>query len=371
MKDTPDKEAANTEKPDPPGAAGWRWPLPGWLAVVARWALVVAGALVFTTLVLLFTNAPPLAAFRLVLTGAFSSSARMADTTMLAAPLLLCAAGLTLTFAAGLYHLGIEGQVIAGAISAMIPLRLLPDLPPPLLWGLAFLAGALGGALWGGLIGLLRVYGRVNEIFAGLGMNFLAEGVALYLVFGPWKRPGTASMSGTERLPQDVWLPTVEGLRLAPLAPVVALAGLAVVWFALDHTQWGLSLRATGLNPAAARRLGVPASQRIFEALGFCGVLAGMAGTIQVLAVFHTLIPRISSGIGLMGLLVVLLVQWRPVLLLPVVVLFASFNTGSIGLPLQLKIDKSLGGVLQGALVLFALVARGVKEKYGHSPDHH
>lgn len=333
---------------------------------VARWwivPLVVLSAFGFTTLVLLTTGTPLLAAFRLVLFDAFSSPTKFADMTMLAAPLLLCAAGLTLTFAVGLYNLGIEGQVVLGAVFAMIPLRLLPDLPPPVVWTLALACGAGGGALWALVAALLKLYGRVNEIFAGLGLNFLSIGITLYLVFGPWKRPGTASMSGTEPLPRELWLPTVDNLRLAPLAPLLALVALALVWFALERTRWGVSVRAVGLNATAAERLGVPAGRRLIEALGGCGALAGIAGALQVLAVFHALIPNVSSGIGLLALLVTLLVQWRPVWVLPVVIVFASFTVGSIRLPLALNVDSSISGVLQGALVLFALLARGLVKK--------
>lgn len=328
--------------------------------------VALVGALVFTGIILSLAKANPLDVFLLLLSPFSDALAqpanyrKLADTVMLAAPLLLCAAGLTLTFSAGLYNLGIEGQLALGAVFALLIMRLLPGLPPPLLWTLAFLMGALGGALWAWVAGLLKLYGRVSEIFAGLGLNFLATGVTLYLVAGPWKKPGSASVTSTELLPNTVWLPTVTGLRLAPIAPVVALVAIAVVWFALTRTRWGLDVRATGLNMAASERLGVPAVRRLMEALGACGALAGMAGAIQVLAVHHALIPNISSGIGLLALLVVLLVRFSPSWVLPVVVAFACFSVGSLPLPLSLNVDSSIGGVLQGALVLFALLGRGI-----------
>ena len=58
-----------------------------------------------------------------------------------------------------------------------------------------------GGALWAAVAGFLKTKGGVNEIFAGLGLNFVAQGIVLWLIFGPWKQPGVASMSGTETFP--------------------------------------------------------------------------------------------------------------------------------------------------------------------------
>ncbi len=328
------------------------------LTGATRFLLVLAAAFAFTTVVLLSTGVSPLEAYRLVLFGAFSTPVRLSDMMMLAAPLLLCATGLTITFAGGLYNLGVEGQMIVGAIAAMVPLRLWPDWPPLLLWLLAGLSGMTGGALWAMLIGALRRYAGVSEIFAGLGMNFLASGLALYMVLGPWRRQTSASLSGTELLPRELWLPTLDRLRLAPAAPVIAVLALGVVWWALTSTRWGLEVRAVGLNPAAAGRLGIATARRMSETLAACGALAGVAGMIQVVAVHHALIPNISSGIGLIGLLVALLARADPRWLLPISVAFATFTVGSIQLPLTLGIDSAIAGVLQGALVLFALAAR-------------
>ncbi|MGB9738332.1 ABC transporter permease subunit, partial [Chloroflexus sp.] len=200
------------------------------LTGATRFLLVLAAAFAFTTVALLSTGVSPLEAYRLVLFGAFSTPVRLSDMMMLAAPLLLCATGLTITFAGGLYNLGVEGQIIVGAIAAMVPLRLWPDWPPLLLWLLAGLSGMTGGAFWAMLIGALRRYAGVSEIFAGLGMNFLASGLALYMVLGPWRRQTSASLSGTELLPRELWLPTLDRLRLAPAAPVIAVLALGVVW---------------------------------------------------------------------------------------------------------------------------------------------
>jgi simple sugar transport system permease protein len=314
----------------------------------------------FVTVLLWLSGTPVLAAWQLMLSGWASTAATRADTLMLAAPLLLCAAGLTITFAAGLYNLGIEGQVTFGAIGCMAVMRAFPDWPTPLLWATALAGAMLAGAIWAGAAALLRRYGRVSEIFAGLGLNFLAIGCVLYLVAGPWKKSGSASITGTEPLPRELWLPTFEGVRLAPVAPALGLLAIGVVWLVLARSRWGLEIRAVGINAAAAERLGVPAAQRMTAALAVCGTLAGLAGGLQALAVFHALVSNVSSGIGLLALLVVLLVDARPAWVLPVALTFAAFAISAFKLPLALQVDSSLGGVVQGALVLCALIARAL-----------
>lgn len=336
---------------------------PQWRSGALFLLIAIGGALLLTTLVLLASGTPVLGSYQLILTGWVSTPPRLADTVMVAAPLLLCAAGLAVTFSAGLYNLGVEGQIGLGAVFAYGALRAMPGAPHALLWVASFAAGAVGGALWAMVAALLKRYGRVSEIFAGLGLNFLATGVLMFMIAGPWRKAGSISVVSTDQLPKDQWLPTLSALRLAPIAPVLSLLALVLVWFLLTRSRWGLSVRATGLNASAAERMGTPVTLRMFQALALCGALAGVAGAIQVLGVYHALIPTVSSGLGLLALLVVLLIGSRSLLALPVVVLFAAFATGSLQLPLVLGADSSIAGVLQDALVLFALIGRGVLSK--------
>ncbi|MFS8825057.1 ABC transporter permease, partial [Synechococcus sp. R6-6] len=296
---------------------------------------------------------------------AFGTEAQFGRVLATLAPLVLCCCGLVFTFVAGLYNLGIEGQMVVGAIAATFLVRLEAGwLPPPLAITLALLAGILGGAGWGLLAGILNVWGRVNEIFAGLGLNFVAQGWVLYLIFGPWKRPGVASMSGTEVLDPRLWLPTWGRSEASPVALLLALLALALTVLVVGNTRFGLQLRAVGKNPVAAFRLGIPATRRLLMAFACCGGLAGLAGALQVLALFHRLIPNISSNLGFLALLVVMLAGFNPLLILPIAFFFSSLNIGSLQLPLSLQLESSLAGVIQGSLVLFVLLAQGISRRY-------
>ncbi|HEX9029327.1 MAG TPA: ABC transporter permease [Anaerolineales bacterium] len=322
-------------------------------------------AVVFTSLVLIMAGAPPLLAYQNILAGAFGSVNQVTNVLVAWVPLLLATAGLLATFSAGLWNIGIEGQITLGAIFTTGALKLLQSssLPPALVIVLAVLAGILGGALWAALAGALKTFGGVNEIFGGLGLNFVATALTIWLIFGPWKRPGIGSMSGTEPFAEKFWLPQLPGLRLSLWAIGIAIVGLALIYFLLQGTYFGLRLKAVGKNMRAAFLLGIPTTRYMMLSFLICGSLAGVVGAIQVVAVYHRLIPSISSGYGFLGLLVAMLVNYQALWAVPVTLFFAALNIGSIQLPIVLKLDSSLSGVLQGALVLFVLLMDGVRQR--------
>lgn len=323
-------------------------------------------ALLFTTIILVMAGAPPLEAYRNILIGSISDVKRFSDVLVAWVPLILVTSGLLVTFTAGLWNIGIEGQITLGAIFTTWMLRIALDttLPPWIAIGLAIIAGMVGGALWAALAGVLKTYGGVNEIFGGLGLNFVATALTLWLIFGPWKRPGIGSMSGTEPFPETLWLPQFADLRLSPWSLVIAIAGIVVIFLLLQGTYFGLRLKAVGKNMRAAYLLGIPTTRYMMLSFIICGAFAGLAGAIQVTAVYHRLIPSISSGYGFLGLLVAMLVNYQALWTVPVTFFFAALNIGSIQLPIVLRLDSTLAGVLQGALVLFVLMMDGARQQF-------
>jgi general nucleoside transport system permease protein len=245
-------------------------------------------ALGLTTVVLIATKAPPLAAYANIAQGAAGSWAVASDVLVAWVPLLLVTSGLLVTFTVGLWNIGIEGQITFGAIFTTWALRsfkgpiLAGGLDPALAITLAILAGMAGGALWAMLVGALKTFGGVNEIFGGLGLNYVATALNLWLIFGPWKRPGVASMSGTVPFDKRLWLPTIsEQSRFAPAAVVLAVVAIAVVFVLIQGTYFGLRLKAVGKNTKAAYLLGIPTWQYTMASFAICGVFAGLAGAVD------------------------------------------------------------------------------------------
>jgi ABC-type uncharacterized transport system permease subunit len=322
-------------------------------------------AIFFTSIVLLVANTNPIQAYKNIIEGSMGSTRGIANTLVVWVPLLLATLGLLFTYTTGLWNIGIEGQIVLGSIFTTWALRLMQStaIPPVLAIILSIFAGILGGALWASLVALLKIYGGVNEIFGGLGMNFVSTALTLWLIFSPWKRPGVASMSGTEPFDNVYWLPQLSGLRLSPWALGIAIVCLVIVYFILKGTYFGLRLKAVGKNGRAAFLMGISTTRYMMTAFLICGCFAGLAGAIQIVGVFHRLIPTISSGYGYLGMMVAMLVNFQPLWVAAIALLFAALNIGSIQLQIVLKVDSTLAGVLQGALLLFFLIMEGIRIK--------
>jgi len=332
----------------------------GWIARV--WPLVpVVAALLFTSGLLLLFNASPGEAYRAMWDGAFGTSNKFLSVVAFWIPLVLCSVGLLVTFTAGLWNIGVEGQIILGAICASwVALRL--SGPAWLLIPLEIGAAMLGGALWAALAAVLKTRGKVNEIFGGLALNNLAIILTNYLISGPWQPPEGGTFRGTAPFQDAALLPRFLESRFSPLS--LALAGLAfaAVFFILRGTTWGLKLKALGKNPHSAFLLGVSSERETILAMMFCGALAGLGGAVRVLSWFDSLRQSISGGIGFLALLIVMLAAYR-ILLVPFIAFFFSVVlNGSITLQLKTQLHSALGGILTGVMVLFVLLFGSAKQ---------
>ncbi len=329
--------------------------------------LVLVPALIFVLVlivaVLVALDKDPLLAAQKFIDGALGSEARRADVITTALPLLLCASGLLLTFTAGLWNIGVEGQVTMGAVFASFLARSVTFNQPSLPIVLAeVVLAACGGMLWALLAAVLKTRGKVNEIFGGVALNFIAQNILIYLVSGPWQAPGNSPT--TAPFAEGALLPRLGGLRLSPLAILIAVVAYLIVLVVLNGTRWGLQLRAMGHSEKSAFLLGVRTERNVLRSMAVCGALAGIAGAFQALFTRGRLLTGISGGVGFLAVLIVLLVTIRAVWVPLVTLFFAIVPIGSQKLDVAMNLDSSLGNVFQSALVFGVLLANGVRARF-------
>ncbi len=320
-------------------------------------------SLLVTAVFIMLVGADPRAVVSKLWSGAFADWASFSNVVNFWIPLTLASIGLVVTFTAGLWNIGVEGQILMGALFAT-GVALHWQIPAPFLVPVEIVVAMLGGALWALVAGSLKVYLGVHEIFGGVALNALANVIAITLITGPWRSTNGGNSRGTEAFSADAILPPISPeLNISLLAFVLVIVAVVVIWLALRGTRWGLQLKATGKNARSALLLGVPTGRSTLSAFMVCGLIAGIAGSYRVLFTFGNLRPLVSGGIGFLALLVVLLVSMR-VLWVPIVTfIFALLLGGSAKLKIDLRLDASLIGVLQETVVLVVLLFNGLRQR--------
>ncbi|HSG44525.1 MAG TPA: ABC transporter permease [Anaerolineales bacterium] len=318
-------------------------------------AVPIFAALLFTTSLLLIFGANPGEAFQAMWAGAFSTQDNTLSVVAFTIPLLLASLGLLFTFTAGLWNIGIEGQIVMGAVAASW-VALYMDASRPVIIFVEIALAMLAGALWAGLAGVLKTRGGVHEIFGGLALTNLAIIFTNYLISGPWQPPEGGSFHGTIPFPEVAQLARFADSRFALISLLFTVIAFVLVYIALKGTTWGLKLKALGKNPRSAFLLGVSSEREAIMAMIFTGALAGLAGAVRVLSWYDNLKQNISGGIGYLALLVVMLAVYRIALVPFISFFFAAVLNGSITLQLRTQLHSALGGILTGVLVLFVLL---------------
>lgn len=329
--------------------------VPGRRVTIGLSVASVALGLGAGAVVLALSGIDPLAAYRAILQASvLGGGYALSDTLVKATPLLLAGLGCALAFQARLWNVGAEGQLLLGAWAAtgVASFWLPPGTPAPLMLGAMALAGALAGALWAGISGLLKARWGVNEVITSLMLVYVAQRFLAYFIFGPWSDGGFPL---TPIFPRAAWLPRLsdlEGLAgiTLHLGLPIALVVCAGVWVAMAKTVWGFEIRLLGDSPKAARYAGLPVGRRVVATMMVAGALAGLAGMLEVSGVGHRLQDRFSPGYGFIAIAVAWLGRLQPVGVLASALLFAALLVGSKEVQ-----PGGIAGMLQGAVMLVAV----------------
>ena len=299
----------------------------------------------------------PLVAYGTLFQSSLGSTNGLAETAIRTVPLALCGMGIALAFRAGVFNVGAEGQLYMGGIAAGYVGLQLAGAPQLLVLGGMALAGALAGAVWSGIAGLLKLRFRANELITTIMLNYIAIFLAAFLLHGPLKDPASP-LAQTARLGSESRLPILlPATRLhAGILVVLVLAASAQLF--LWRTVEGLRFRAVGQNPRAAANAGMNVPRVLFAAFLLCGAFSGLAGFMEVAGVQRRMIENLSPGYGYTAIIVALLGDTNPFGVLLAAALFGALQIGSSTMESAAGIPGSLTTIIQALVVLF-LIAQG------------
>ena len=286
---------------------------------------------------------------------AYSLSESLVKTT----PILLSALAVALPARLGLISVGAEGQLYLGALTGTAVVLAIPGATVWLLLPAMLLAGAAGGAVWGGIPGLLKARFNVNETITTLLMNYIGILFVSAAVYGPWKDPGNLGWPATIEFPPAATVPHLFGTRVH-LGLLFGLAAAVLMAVAVDRTRWGVGLAVMRSNLKVGGMVGLRFSRQAVVVMALGGALAGIAGISETSAIQGRLQPGISVGYGLTGFLVAWLCGHRPLLAVPVSFLVGGLITAGDALQLFNKVPAASSTVLQGLLFASVLGVAGV-----------
>ena len=334
------------------------------LATLAPMILLPALLSISLALVLVLARLPVGRAFESLWLGSFGSAYAIGSATLVrATPLILTGLAVTLAFRAGIWNIGAEGQLLAGATSVMVMAVAVPNIASPAMIPLLLLAGAASGALWSAIAAVLKRRFGVLEVISSIMLNFVAVHAVGYLVRGPLQEPLHIYPQSTELRSGWRMDPLWSGTRLT-WGFLIALGVAVALWWYLGRTASGFRIRLIGANPHAARsagRVDVPAlTFRVFLA---SGAIAGLAGAIQVIAVTGALYENLSPGYGYTAIAVALLARLHPLAVIPSAILFGALESGAAAMQRDANIPSVVVWVVEAVLLFGILVVEWLRRR--------
>lgn len=332
--------------------------------------LAVILALIVGGLFIAMIGYNPFEIYAAMVTGCFRSSMAIQATIKFCIPMCISALGVTLAFKMRFWNIGGEGQLIMGAVFASFFALFCSGMPHLLLLVVMFIAGFVGGGLWGLIPAVCREKWGTNETLFTLMLNYIALYLVAYLRDGPWRDPDAAGFNKIARFDANAMLDKVFGVHAGW---IIMLVLVVLVFIYLSKTKQGYEIGVVGESRDTARYAGINVKRVVLRTMFLSGGIAGIAGMVQATGSDITLSTGVAGGVGFTGIIIAWLAQLNPFVSLLVSFAFSILVKGSSVVQSTYGLSTDCADVLQGIILFFIMameffvrykiVFRGHKEK--------
>lgn len=317
------------------------------LAAIGFVVLVVIAAIVMA-------GASPLSVAVDVVQRALFTRAGFLEALLRAIPLTIMGLGIALAFKARIFNIGMDGQLIAGSIAAMLVAPFLPA--DPLGLALFVTAGLIGGAVWGGIAGEIKSRFGGNEIIATIMLNYIAAQILSWLVRGPMQE-ATKIIPRTDLIDVSLRLPIIiPGTRIHA-GLLIAVAAMIIVAIVMNRTRFGFKITVVGSNAAAGEYAGIRTGFVASIVMMFSGALAGLAGAVEISGLYGRLQEGFAPGFGIAAIAVALVARLNPWLVPLSAFGFSLLYSGLGSLARKGTVPFPLINIIEAAIILIFLAA--------------
>jgi len=303
-------------------------------------------------LFILLIGYDPIQLYGTIISGAFRSEMAIQATIKFMIPLLISALGITLAFKMKFWNIGAEGQIIMGAIFASYFALFHSNWPHFLLLLVMFVAGFIGGGLWGLIPAYFKSRFNTNETLFTLMLNYIALHVISFLRDGPWKDPGSSGFPKIARFNANAHMDKIFGVQFGW---IIGLILVVVVFIYIRNTKQGYEINVVGVSQATAKYSGMNVKKIILRTMILSGGICGITGMIQATGSDMTLAGSVAGGVGFTAIIVAWLANLNPFGILIVSFLFSVLEKGSSVMQSTYGLSTYSASVLQGIILFFIL----------------
>jgi len=330
-------------------------PLFTWMILI----LSLLGGLVAVGIIFLTKGVNPFFAIYEIFRSSFGSWFGFKETLTKAIPLILIGSGLALAYKAKFWNIGAESQLLWGAIFATwVGLKWGPFLPGPVILPLMFIAGFIGGALWGMIPALFKVKFGINEVISTLMLNYVAAEFVKFLVVGPWKGATKYGYPYTDDLPNQAILKLMPYSRISIPLLILAIVVALFLCFVVYRTRFGYEIRVIGENSEAGKYAGIDFFRTTLLMMAISGGVAGLAGVGELTAIHHHLSypETISAGYGFTAIIVAWLGRLNPGFSILSGLFFAGIIVGGDAIQMSMGLPAATVNVFNGLILVFLIM---------------
>ncbi|MDE4174730.1 ABC transporter permease [Phaeobacter sp. PT47_59] len=337
--------------------------MPKWADVVLIPLISLVLAAILSALVILAIGEDPVAAVKMMVTGALGSTYGWGYTLYYATNFLFTGLAVAVAFHARMFNIGGEGQAMLGGLGVALVCLYIPW--PH--WSVALIFAALGAALFGAAWAAIPAYLQAKRgshiVITTIMFNFIAAAVLNYVLVNVLK-PAGAMDPATARFVETVHLPSLHellapfGINFSKSAPanvslLVAVAACFAVWLLIWRTRLGYEIRAYGHSESGALYAGISPVKITMIAMLISGGLAGMMAINNVMGEAERLVLNSTEGAGFIGIAVALMGRSHPFGVFLAAILFGFLYQGGAELALWTSIPRELIVVIQALVILF------------------
>lgn len=316
--------------------------------------LAVLATFVMSSAILLVLRANIMKTFYTILISPLTKMGHITEVLIRAIPLCIIALGVSVAYRSGIINIGAEGQMAMGILAFTAVALACPDLPRPVLLPFALLMGALGGALWGFIPGILKAKLQVSELLSTVMLNYIAAQFYSFclrvVMLDPAEKVNGSGTPQSMRLTANIELGRISG-RLH-YGIVIALVLAVLVYLLMWKTSFGYKMRASGAGSRAARYGGINVSSYLTVAMIISGAAAGLAGGIEIAGVHRRAIEGVTNNYGFSAVVVALFGGLHPIGIIPASFFFALIIYGSTLAPRAVNVPANIVQVMQGLIII-------------------